>query len=274
MIRIKKGLDIPIYGSPADNIVDSKITRSVAVLGNDYIGMKPTMLVEEGDSVKLGQALFEDKKNPGVIITSPAGGKIESINRGDRRALQSIVIEIEAEEEIEEFKSYSNEALDSVSSDDIRHQLIKSGMWTAFRTRPYSKIPAVDSSPSNIFISVLDTEPLSPDPEKIVNKRSEDFNFGLSVLKKLVDCPIHLSVSENSQLEIEEDASSSISSCEFSETDKCIGQSTNFFRTERPKLKSSERLLTIFSGSGLSGSVSKTEMNIFEGEESTAGILL
>ena len=76
MIRIKKGLDIPIYGSPADNIVDSKITRSVAVLGNDYIGMKPTMLVEEGDSVKLGQALFEDKKNPGVIITSPAGGKI------------------------------------------------------------------------------------------------------------------------------------------------------------------------------------------------------
>ena len=30
MIRIKKGLDIPIYGSPADNIVDSKITRSVA----------------------------------------------------------------------------------------------------------------------------------------------------------------------------------------------------------------------------------------------------
>ena len=206
MIRIKKGLDIPIYGSPADNIVDSKITRSVAVLGNDYIGMKPTMLVEEGDSVKLGQALFEDKKNPGVIITSPAGGKIESINRGDRRALQSIVIEIEAEEEIEEFKSYSNEALDSVSSDDIRHQLIKSGMWTAFRTRPYSKIPAVDSSPSNIFISVLDTEPLSPDPEKIVNQRSEDFNFGLSVLKKLVDCPIHLSVSENSQLEIEEDA--------------------------------------------------------------------
>ena len=206
MIRIKKGLDIPIYGSPADNIVDSKITRSVAVLGNDYVGMKPTMLVEDGDSVKLGQALFEDKKNPGVIITSPAGGKIESINRGDRRVLQSIVIEIEAEEKIEEFKSYSNEALDSASSDDIRHQLIKSGMWTAFRTRPYSKIPAVDSSPSNIFISVLDTEPLSPDPEKIVNQRLEDFNFGLSVLKKLVDCPIHLSVSENSQLEIEEDA--------------------------------------------------------------------
>ena len=205
MIRIKKGLDIPIYGTPAEDIVDSKKSRSVAVLGNDYVGMKPTMLVEEGDSVSLGQPLFEDKKNPGVLITSPAGGKIEAINRGDRRALQSIVIEVEAEEKAEEFKSFTAEELVSATSESVRHQLITSGMWAAFRTRPYSKIPTVDSSPSNVFISVLDTEPLSPDPEKIVNFRLEDFNFGISVLKRLIDCPIHISVSENSSLEIIED---------------------------------------------------------------------
>ena len=205
MIRIKKGLDIPIYGTPAEDIVDSKKSRSVAVLGNDYVGMKPTMLVEEGDSVSLGQPLFEDKKNPGVLITSPAGGKIEAINRGDRRALQSIVIEVEAEENAEEFKSFTAEELVSATSESVRHQLITSGMWAAFRTRPYSKIPTVDSSPSNVFISVLDTEPLSPDPEKIVNLRLEDFNFGISVLKRLIDCPIHISVSENSSLEIIED---------------------------------------------------------------------
>ena len=87
MIKIKKGLDIPIYGTPAEVIVDSKKSRSVAILGNDYVGMKPTMLVEEGEQVKLGQPLFEDKKNPGVLFTSPAGGKVESINRGERRAL-------------------------------------------------------------------------------------------------------------------------------------------------------------------------------------------
>ena len=205
MIRIKKGLDIPIYGTPAEDIVDSKKSRSVAVLGNDYVGMKPTMLVEEGDSVSLGQPLFEDKKNPGVLITSPAGGKIEAINRGDRRALQSIVIEVEAEEKAEVFKSFTTEELVSATSESVRHQLITSGMWAAFRTRPYSKIPTVDSSPSNVFISVLDTEPLSPDPEKIVNLRLEDFNFGISVLKRLIDCPIHISVSENSSLEIIED---------------------------------------------------------------------
>ncbi len=111
MIKIKKGLNIPINGKPAEEINDSKNSRSVAILGDDYIGMKPTMLVEEGDEVRLGQALFEDKKNPGVIFTSPAGGKIESINRGDRRALQSVVIEIAKDEESLEFKSFSENEL-------------------------------------------------------------------------------------------------------------------------------------------------------------------
>ena len=161
MIKIKKGLNIPIHGIPAGEIVDSKKSRSVAVLGNDYVGMKPTMLVEEGDLVKLGQPLFEDKKNPGVIFTSPAGGRIESINRGDRRVLQSIVIEVDQNEESLEFNSFSEDELNQASSDDIRSQLISSGLWTALRTRPYSKIPSVDSSPSNIFISALDTQPLS-----------------------------------------------------------------------------------------------------------------
>ena len=156
MIKIKKGLNIPINGEPAEEINDSKKSRSVAILGDDYIGMKPTMLVEEGEEVKLGQVLFEDKKNPGVIFTSPAGGKIESINRGERRALQSVVIEVDKDEESLEFKSFSENELNQATSDEVRDQLIVSGLWTSFRTRPYSKIPLIDSSPSNLFISALD----------------------------------------------------------------------------------------------------------------------
>ena len=205
MIRIKKGLNIPINGSPTEEIVDSTRSRSVAILGNDYVGMKPTMLVEEGDRVKLGQALFEDKKNPGVIFTSPAGGKVESINRGDRRVLQSVVIEVEQEEEIEEFNRYSEDELDKTTSAEIRSQLIKSGSWTAFRTRPYSKIPGVEEIPNNIFISLLDTQPLSPNPEIITNLNTDNFNFGLKVLKRLVDCPIHISTGPNSNLDLPED---------------------------------------------------------------------
>ena len=168
MIRIKKGLDIPIYGSPAEDIVDSKKSRSVAILGSDYIGMKPTMLVDEGDIVKIGQPLFEDKKNPGVIVSSPAGGKVEAINRGDRRVLQSIVIEISQDEDSIQFDNFSLDTLTNCSSDSIRDQLIQSGMWTSFRTRPYSKVPTVNSLPANIFISAIDTQPLSPTLKKLL----------------------------------------------------------------------------------------------------------
>ena len=205
MIKIKKGLNIPIHGLPAGDIIDSKKSRSVAILGSDYVGMKPTMLVEEGERVKLGQALFEDKKNPGVIFTSPAGGKVEAINRGERRVLQSVVIEVDQNEEVVNFKSFSENDLSNSSSKDVRAQLIASGMWTSFRTRPYSKVPGVETSPANIFISAIDTQPLSADPENIIKLNKEDFLFGLSVIKKLGDCPIHLSLGESSELDLSED---------------------------------------------------------------------
>ena len=204
MIKIKKGLNIPINGEPTEDINVSKNSRSVAILGDDYVGMKPTMLVEEGEDVKLGQPLFEDKKNPGVIFTSPAGGKVESINRGERRALQSVVIEISKTEESVEFNSYSDKEISQASTEEIRKQLIDSGMWTSFRTRPYSKIPNINSLPANLFISALDTQPLSPNPEFIINLKLESFNFGVIVLRKLLDCPIHVSVGENSSLPITE----------------------------------------------------------------------
>ena len=204
MIKIKKGLNIPINGEPTEDINVSKNSRSVAILGDDYVGMKPTMFVEEGEDVKLGQPLFEDKKNPGVIFTSPAGGKVESINRGERRALQSVVIEISKTEESVEFNSYSDTEISQASTEEIRKQLIDSGMWTSFRTRPYSKIPNINSLPANLFISALDTQPLSPNPEFIINLKLESFNFGVTVLRKLLDCPIHVSVGENSSLPITE----------------------------------------------------------------------
>ena len=205
MIKIKKGLNIPIHGLPAGDIIDSKKSRSVGILGSDYVGMKPTMLVEEGERVKLGQALFEDKKNPGVIFTSPAGGKVEAINRGERRVLQSVVIEVDQNEEVVNFKSFSENDLSNSSSKDVRAQLIASGMWTSFRTRPYSKVPGVETSPANIFISAIDTQPLSADPENIIKLNKEHFLFGLSVIKKLGDCPIHLSLGESSELDLSED---------------------------------------------------------------------
>ncbi|GAX60670.1 Na+-transporting NADH:ubiquinone oxidoreductase, subunit NqrA [Candidatus Scalindua japonica] len=100
MFRIRKGLDLPITGAPAQNIDSGPTVNRVALVGDDYIGMKPKMVVQVGDSVKLGQILFEDKKTPGVQFTSPGCGKVVAINRGDKRKFESIVIdEVEGEDE-------------------------------------------------------------------------------------------------------------------------------------------------------------------------------
>ena len=185
MIEIKKGLDLPIEGAPAQTIGEGRKVKTVAVVGYDFNGMKPTMLVAQGDSVKLGQPLFTCKKTDGVVYTAPAGGTIVAVNRGEKRVFQSLVIEISDNEEQVEFKAYSD--VNSLTRDQVQTQLVESGVWTSIQTRPFSKVPAPGSVPSSIFVNLMDTNPLAADPKVIVSERTSDFNDGLAVLSKLTD---------------------------------------------------------------------------------------
>ena len=92
--KIEKGVDLPIPGKPLQVIRGSSPSTRVAVMADDFPGMKPRMHVAEGDPVKRGQILFEDRKTPGVMHTAPGAGRILAIHRGERRALQSIVIDL------------------------------------------------------------------------------------------------------------------------------------------------------------------------------------
>ena len=186
MIKITKGLDLPIQGAPEQKIQDGNSVTRVAILGEEYIGMRPTMHVQEGDKVKKGQMLFEDKKNPGVKFTAPAAGNVVEVNRGAKRVLQSVVIQLEGDES-EVFAKYSSAELASLDAAKVQENLVNSGMWTAFRTRPYSKSPALDSKPNSIFVSVMDTNPLAADPQIIIAQRNEDFANGLLVIGRLTD---------------------------------------------------------------------------------------
>lgn len=183
---IKKGLDLPISGKPEQSIYDANKVNSVAVLGNEYVGMRPTMLVEEGQRVKLGEALFEDKKNPGVLFTAPGAGTIKAINRGAKRALQSVIIELDGDEEVT-FQDYPLDALDNLEKPAITKNLIDSGLWLSFRTRPYSRSPAIDSTPSAVFVTAMDTNPLAAVPSIIINEYAEDFKHGLTVISQLTE---------------------------------------------------------------------------------------
>lgn len=199
MISIKKGLDIPITGAPEQVIHKGPAISRVALLGEEYHGMRPTMMVREGDTVKKGQPLFEDKKTPGVLYTAPAAGRISAVNRGPKRVLQSVVIDIEGDEE-EVFTSYDTASLSGADTDAIRQQLIQSGLWPSFRTRPYSKTPAVDATTEAIFVNAMDTNPLAADPQVIIADRKDDFLFGLSVMAKLTAGKVYLCKAANAEV--------------------------------------------------------------------------
>lgn len=184
MITIKKGLDLPIAGKPAQVIHDGATISEVAVLGEEYVGMRPSMKVREGDVVKKGQVLFEDKKNPGVVFTAPASGTVTAINRGAKRVLQSVVIKLEGESQMT-FAKYSIEQLANLTVEQVKQNLVESGLWTALRTRPFSKIPAIDSKPSSIFVNAMDTNPLAAEPALIIKENAEAFQNGLTVLSRL-----------------------------------------------------------------------------------------
>lgn len=201
MITIKRGLNIPIAGNPEQVIHEARKTRTVALVGFDYNGMKPTMLVKEGDRVKKGQALFTDKKIEGVSYTAPAGGTIASINRGEKRVLQSVVIDIAEQEEELSFPVTAPEGLAGLSREAVKQNLAASGLWTAFRTRPFSKVPALTSTPPHsIFVTAIDTNPLAARPEVIINEAKDQFAQGLELLGKLTDGKVYLCVSAGSYI--------------------------------------------------------------------------
>ncbi|MBT8068342.1 MAG: Na(+)-translocating NADH-quinone reductase subunit A [Gammaproteobacteria bacterium] len=198
--KIKKGLDIPLAGAPEQKISAGNEVGSVAVIGPDFNDLKPGMLVREGERVKLGQPLFKDKQNPGVSFTSPGSGVVTAINRGERRVLQSVVVRLEGND-AEEFDTFPAERLYSLEAGQVRDNLQASGLWTAFRTRPFSKIPAVDASPKALFVTATDTNPLAADPAVVIAAKKDAFAQGLEIVSKLTDGKIYLCTAVNSGIE-------------------------------------------------------------------------
>ena len=177
MIKTKKGLNLPISGNPSLDVDSSTAINSVAILGADFIGLKPTMMVEEGDVVHLGQKLFENKKNPGTYVTAPSSGVVKSINRGEKRRFLSMIIE-------------TDNSLDPLTFDLNEYSspiefMVDSGVLAYFRTRPYNRMPQLSELPSAIFINACDTNPLSVDPYELIKYDQDLFNIGLKFIQSI-----------------------------------------------------------------------------------------
>ena len=190
VVKIKKGLDIPMLGE-AERIMKDLSSNHYAVKPTDFIGVFPKVLIKEGDEVEAGTPLFFNKYSENILFTSPVSGKVTEIRRGDKRVLEEIRIEADGKNKQVSFGSADPQNL---TRQEIVDKLIKSGVWPCIRQRPFSIIADPDTTPKAIHIPAFDTTPLAPDYDFIVHGKGELFQTGLDALVKLTSGKVHLNV--------------------------------------------------------------------------------
>lgn len=187
--KLKKGLDLPVKGAPSQEISQGPAVRTVAVLGSDYLGLKPRLAVQEGDVVAAGSPVFAHKDTPEAQVVSPVAGRVKAINRGARRVLISVEIEVDAgAAEPVDFSSVG----DISTPDGLAERLCAAGLWTSFRTRPYSKVPAASDRPAALYVTAMESEPLAADAAVIINDARDAFAKGLEAIAALSEGKTYL----------------------------------------------------------------------------------
>ena len=161
----------------------------VALLGEDYLGLKPRLSVEEGDIVAPGTPVFAHKDTPDAVVVSPVAGRVTAINRGYRRVLTSVEIEVDAA--VAEPVDFSDVG-DVGTIGGLVKRLCAAGLWTSFRTRPYSKVPDPETRPEAIYVTAMDTEPLAPEADIVIGEAREAFRVGLETIARLSDGKTYL----------------------------------------------------------------------------------
>lgn len=186
MIRIRRGLDVPLDGAPAAFVETGPEVRTVALMPGDHPGLKARLAVDEGDSVQPGQTLFRDRHAPEIRCVSPHAGRVVRIHRGERRRVQSVVVEVEGDETRTLPTGAARGEL------DVRERLLASGLWTALRTRPFGRIPRPGDRADAIFVTAMDTNPLAGSLDAVWPTSAEDFARGIEVLTHLTAGRVHV----------------------------------------------------------------------------------
>jgi Na+-transporting NADH:ubiquinone oxidoreductase subunit A len=195
VIKLRKGLDIRLKGSAETVLETLPVPATVALKPTDFPGLTPKLSVKPGHEVKAGDALFYDKYHPEVVYTAPLGGKVVSVNRGERRRILEVVIETDNAAGAVEFKKANP---GSLSAEEVKEHLLKSGLWPFIKRRPYGIVASPQEKPKAIFISTFDTAPLAPDYNFILEGQLGTFQTGIDALAKLTEGKLFLGVSDKS----------------------------------------------------------------------------
>jgi Na+-transporting NADH:ubiquinone oxidoreductase subunit A len=116
---------------------------------------------------------------------------VATIHRGPKRALRSIVIELDGDAETT-FAAVPRGELGGLSREAVRDRLLESGLWAALRSRPYGRVPLPDAMPHALFVTAMDTNPVAPDPRILIGEYGADFADGIEVLAALLDGQVYV----------------------------------------------------------------------------------
>jgi len=199
-IKINKGHDIQLSGVPNNNIANIKQSKTLAILPMDFLGVKPKLLVEEGDEVKTGSPLFFNKLRPVVKWASPGTGKIKEIEYGPRRVIKKIELFLSDKQEYVEHKKYKNSDIIGLDRQEVITSILEANIFPIFRQRPFNTIPNPEIPPRDIFVSGVDTSPLGVNIELVVENENENFQAGVDVLNRLTNGKVYLTTKPESVL--------------------------------------------------------------------------
>ncbi len=194
-IKLRKGLNIKLKGGAKEEVKTLSAPLKVALKPTDFLELIPKLKIKVDAVVKAGDALFYDKYHPEIVFTSPVGGKVVSINRGERRRILEVVVERDENAGSVEFVKGNP---GSLSGEEIKEQLLKSGLWPFIKKRPYGIIALPDEKPKSIYISTFDTAPLAPNYNFVLKDELATFQTGVDALAKLTDGKVNLGVNRNS----------------------------------------------------------------------------
>ncbi|MFC1521246.1 NADH:ubiquinone reductase (Na(+)-transporting) subunit A [Elusimicrobiota bacterium] len=196
-IKIKGGYDLKLSGKPDSAVHDLKSPKHVGIMPPDFIGIRPRLLVKQGDTLKAGTVLFESKDDPRVKFVSPASGRVSAVRLGERRRVMAIEIETQGND-FEDFQKHSKDQIKGLTRDAVVKLLLDGGMWPLIRRRPYNRIACADEKPKAVYISGIAADEFHPKPDVVLKGQEERFNTGLDILAKF-DSPLRLCIPEGSQ---------------------------------------------------------------------------
>lgn len=200
-IRLRKGFDINLSGKSAPKVIDPEQADTYVIKPTDFNGLyMPKPLVKEGDTVKAGTPLFQDKRHDNVVYASPVSGEVVEVKRGEKRKLLEIKVLADKKMEYESFRKYSVSDIANLSAQEVKDLIVKSGAWPNFVQRPFGIVADPAATPKSIHISAFDSHPLAPDYGVLFKGQDHFFQVGIDILKKLTTGAVNVNVHSTSEI--------------------------------------------------------------------------